>query len=128
MFDRKTRTNSIYNLFTLGCLKEVYVNDKLVDFLQAAKNRHKVSPGCSLYPEEDTPMMDRTRDPCRDNKCRRGQCVASTGGERYTCKCSRGYGGQYCDKKSSKSKFFLICKQNSCQASGNLLQMDLTRR
>ena len=29
-------------LFTLGCLKEVYVNDKLVDFLQAAKTRHKV--------------------------------------------------------------------------------------
>ncbi len=35
-----------------GCLKEVYVNDKLVDFLQAAKSRYKVSPGCSMYQDE----------------------------------------------------------------------------
>ena len=92
-------------MFTLGCLKEVYVNDKLVDFLQAAKNRHKVSPGCSLYPEEDRTMMDRVRDPCRENKCRRGQCEPGPGGEGYTCKCGRGYTGQYCEKKTSKSRF-----------------------
>ena len=92
-------------MFTLGCLKEVYVNDKLVDFLQAAKNRHKVSPGCSLYPDEDRTMMDRVRDPCRENKCRRGQCAPGPGGEGYTCKCGRGYTGQYCEKKTSKSRF-----------------------
>ena len=32
-----------------GCLKEVYVNDKLVDFLQAAKTRHKVRNMFTLY-------------------------------------------------------------------------------
>ena len=34
----------------------MYVNNKLVDFLQAARTRHKVSPGCQLYPEEELQM------------------------------------------------------------------------
>ena len=28
---------------------QVYINAKLVDFLQAAKSRHKVAPGCNMY-------------------------------------------------------------------------------
>ena len=100
--------NTATNLFTLGCLKEVYVNSKLVDFLQAAKTRHKVSPGCQLYPDE-LPPMDTMRDPCRDHKCKRGQCQADIGGDGYKCFCKSGYGGQYCDKRNkSKSKSLQI--------------------
>ena len=100
--------NTATNLFTLGCLKEVYVNSKLVDFLQAAKTRHKVSPGCQLYPDE-LPPMDTMRDPCRDHKCKRGQCQADIGGDGYKCLCKSGYGGQYCDKRNkSKSKSLQI--------------------
>jgi len=86
-----------------GCLKEVYVNSKLVDFLQAAKTRHKVSPGCQLYPDE-LPPMDTMRDPCRDHKCKRGQCQADIGGDGYKCLCKSGYGGQYCDKRNKSKK------------------------
>ena len=32
-----------------GCIKQVTINDKLSDFLQAAKVRHKVSPGCGGF-------------------------------------------------------------------------------
>ena len=30
-------------------IPQVYINAKLVDFLQAAKSRHKVAPGCNMY-------------------------------------------------------------------------------
>ena len=87
------------SLFILGCLKEVYVNDKLVDFLQAAKTRHKVSPGCQLYPEE-LPPMDTQTDPCKDHQCKKGECRAKETGQGYECKCKRGYKGQFCEVRS----------------------------
>ena len=99
------------NLFILGCLKEVYVNDKLVDFLQAAKNRHKVSPGCQLYPEE-LPPMDTMRDPCRGHKCAKGQCEPDKAGEGYKCLCRAGYTGKFCDQKRDKSKLTVFIKNN----------------
>ena len=46
-----------------GCLREVYINDKLVDFLQAAKQRHKVAPGCNLYQDEQP--EPEALNPCR---------------------------------------------------------------
>ena len=33
------------NVF-LGCIKEFYIDDKLIDFLQAARKRHAVDAGC----------------------------------------------------------------------------------
>ncbi len=38
-----------YLLFFSGCMGHVVINDKVVDFLQAATVRNKVSPGCSSY-------------------------------------------------------------------------------
>ena len=46
-----------------GCLKEVYINAKLVDFLQAAKSRHKVAPGCNMYQDEQP--EPEALNPCR---------------------------------------------------------------
>jgi len=74
-----------------GCLKEVYVNDKLVDFLQAAKARHKVSPGCSLYQDEQPDLTN----PCKQNKCKQGQCTPAENGT-YKCICRTGFTGDFC--------------------------------
>jgi len=87
------RNNTSFN----GCLKEVYVNDKLVDFLQAAKTRHKVSPGCSLYQDE------QPKNPCDNNKCEEGQCTPTTGGL-YRCICRKGYTGQFCDSRGKQAQ------------------------
>ena len=49
------------------------INNKLSDFLQAARVRHKVSPGCSLYQDQDD---EQKSDPCHDHKCQHaGQCL-----------------------------------------------------
>jgi len=85
-----------------GCLKEVYVNDKLVDFLQAAKTRHKVSPGCSMYQDEQD---DNPSNPCDNHRCKEGQCTASDKGG-YKCLCRAGFTGQFCEasRKGSRSR------------------------
>ena len=82
-------------------MKEVYVNNKLVDFLQAAKTRHKVTPGCSMYQDE------QPDNPCENHKCgSHGKCAAAEGAdEGYRCVCKSGYKGQFCDVKS---KFSLL--------------------
>ena len=53
------------------------INNKLSDFLQAARVRHKVSPGCSLYQDQDD---EQKSDPCHDHKCQHaGQCLGKNG-------------------------------------------------
>jgi len=79
-----------------GCLKEVYVNDKLVDFLQAAKTRHKVAPGCNMYQDEQPDILN----PCKAHQCKEGQCTPAKGSrDGYKCVCRTGYEGQYCGAK-----------------------------
>ncbi|KAI9562208.1 hypothetical protein GHT06_013173 [Daphnia sinensis] len=36
-------------------------------------------------------------DPCKDHRCRKGQCVSKKDGKNYSCKCQAGWGGKYCD-------------------------------
>ena len=36
-------------------------------------------------------------DPCKDNRCRKGECVSKKDGKNYSCKCQAGWGGKYCD-------------------------------
>ena len=80
-----------------GCIKQVVINDKLSDFLQASKVRHKVSPGCSLYQDEEPDS-----NPCDDHKCKnKGVCIATSGtnsgtNARYRCQCKGGYEGPFC--------------------------------
>jgi len=84
-----------------GCLKEVYINGKQVDFLQAAITKHKVAPGCSMYQDE----QPETWDPCANHKCQNGQCKPLKGSKSsYQCVCSPGYEGQFCQTKRQRKK------------------------
>ena len=94
-----------------GCIKQVTINDKLSDFLQAAKVRHKVSPGCSRA-QDDGSMEDD--DPCAKAKCKNGAtCIATATVNpdteaNYKCRC-RGddnYHGAFCHLKR-KSNIFI---------------------
>ena len=81
-----------------GCIKEVIINNKLSDFLQASRVRHKVSPGCSLYQDQDDEQLV---DPCQQHKCQHnGQCVAKKSQSTYECKCLHPYEGRFCELKS----------------------------
>jgi slit protein 2 len=86
-----------------GCLKEVYINAKLVDFLQAAKSRHKVAPGCNMYQDEQ-PEPELT-NPCSGHKCQEGQCTPADKGKRgYKCVCRTGYEGRFCENKRQRKR------------------------
>lgn len=83
----------------IGCIKEVVINNKLSDFLQAARVRHKVSPGCSLYQDQDDAS---STDPCHDHKClNQGQCEPIKAYGTYECKCKQPYEGKFCELKIS---------------------------
>lgn len=87
----------------IGCVKEVHVNNKLVDFLQAALTRHKVSPGCSLYQDE------QPGDPCEQHQCVHGQCLPADKeagpGQAYSCICRTGFKGQLCNEKKERKRY-----------------------
>ena len=63
------------NIF-LGCVKEVFINNKVLDLLQAANVAHKVSPGCGQYQDQgdDEQLQDATNELCLNgrHKCRNG--------------------------------------------------------
>lgn len=93
-----------------GCMKELWVNHKPVDFTNAA-HQQKVNPGCSLMQEE--PVEDRVLaddededseeeeeevDACANHQCRRGsKCVPKRHGE-YACRCRPGWSGRFCEQ------------------------------
>ncbi|CAM6031656.1 unnamed protein product, partial [Sphagnum compactum] len=86
-----------------GCFKEVWLNNKRVDFHNAIKQQ-KVNPGCSNDLESFTNALDYKQiqsqedeqvcipDTCKNN----GRCLNGT-----TCQCTKGYTGKYCDEVSS---------------------------
>lgn len=100
-----------------GCVKELYINGKLVDFLQAAMTRNKVggtlkcfrfilvtfiffwqvSPGCSAMQEEED--NEDEPNPCDREPCKHGKCKPTNGGGHpgFKCKCQNGYVGELCD-------------------------------
>ncbi|XP_055904656.1 protein slit isoform X2 [Eupeodes corollae] len=95
-----------------GCMKEVWINHKLVDFGNAARQQ-KITPGCGLlegdnlddddeesYFMHETPHTYKEVDPCENHKCRRGgRCIESSSSkEGYICKCKQGTKGRYCDQ------------------------------
>lgn len=73
----------------LGCMKEMYINHRLFDFVAAPK-QHKVTPGC---PNHDAVTID----PCQNHMCKKGKCVPVEGNH-YECQCRLGWGGPFCDQ------------------------------
>lgn len=99
-----------------GCLKELWVNHKPVDFMNAARQQ-KVTPGCSLLQEDDEEEEEQMeedeggplavaaaapaaeQDSCANNQCRRGsKCVPRSRPGEYSCRCRPGWGGRYCEQ------------------------------
>ena len=104
-------------------MKEVVINNKLVDFLQAANVRHKVSPGCSHYQDQgedqvqgESAVQER-ENPCRNgrHRCRNGaKCSMkqnlspavvpygkqpASPAESYECRCTDLFEGKFCEKR-----------------------------
>lgn len=111
-----------------GCMKEVWINHKQVDFLNAARQQ-KVTPGCALLDAEndgeveedfmqETPMILKEVtifnlvceqsvigsillsqvDPCENHQCKRGGKCIPNGRGSYSCKCKNGAKGKFCDQ------------------------------
>ncbi|XP_055372509.1 protein slit isoform X2 [Condylostylus longicornis] len=117
----------------MGCMKEVWINHKLVDFMNA-KKQQKITPGCALL-EGDTDeeeLMEAMQemhetpeekevDPCENNRCRRGsRCIPSSNTkDGYTCKCKQGTRGKYCDQAAStcrKEQVKEYYTENDCRS------------
>lgn len=97
-----------------GCMRELWVNHKQVDFTNAARQQ-KVTPGCSLLQDEEQMVEEEggrvndpveeeedddedDSDPCANNQCRHGsKCMPRKPGE-YVCKCPPGWTGKYCEQ------------------------------
>lgn len=80
-----------------GCVQKLVVNEKLVDFLQAATVRQKVSPGCSRYQDEQPETEGEIENPCKRKPCKHGDCKQIDKKPGFTCKCEHGYEGRLCD-------------------------------
>nr|XP_022908749.1 protein slit [Onthophagus taurus] len=92
-----------------GCMKEVWINHKQVDFGNAA-TQQKVSPGCaSLEQDRDDEEQDdemdgmveepQKIDPCEGNHCKHeSKCVATSREGEYACKCKPGFKGKFCEQ------------------------------
>ncbi|XP_046659132.1 protein slit isoform X2 [Homalodisca vitripennis] len=112
-----------------GCMRELWVNHKQVDFTNAARQQ-KVTPGCSLLQDEeqmveeeggradDEEEEEEDDDPCLNNQCRRGsKCVAKRPGE-YVCKCQPGWSGKYCEQAPTcrKEQTREYYSENGCRS------------
>ncbi|XP_059622611.1 protein slit [Phlebotomus argentipes] len=113
-----------------GCMKEVWINHKQVDFGNAARQQ-KVTPGCALLDPEyegevddvmqETPQILKQVDPCENHKCRRGgKCVPnSSAKDGYTCKCKGGAKGRFCEQVAStcrKEQVLEYYTENDCRS------------
>ena len=74
----------------LGCIKDVRLNGKMLDFMVARKQQ-RITPGCT---ELDDP------NPCKDHHCKKGKCIP-VGKDRYECQCRKGWSGVHCEKGKS---------------------------
>ncbi|GIY00781.1 protein slit [Caerostris extrusa] len=71
-----------------GCIKDVRLNGKLLDFMNARKQQ-RVAPGC---------MEMEDSKPCKEHLCQKGKCVPLDKSA-YECQCRKGWSGEYCDQE-----------------------------
>uniref|UniRef100_A0A8C8RK11 Slit guidance ligand 3 n=1 Tax=Pelusios castaneus TaxID=367368 RepID=A0A8C8RK11_9SAUR len=122
-----------------GCIHDVRINNELQDFKDLPQQSLGVLPGCKscnickhgicrsiektsviceCHPGWTGPLCDQEiGDPCHNNKCLHGKCTAANFA--YTCKCSEGYMGMYCDKKNDSSNPCRLwkCNHGQCKIS-----------
>ncbi|XP_060527309.1 protein slit isoform X2 [Cylas formicarius] len=95
-----------------GCMKEVWINHKPVDFGNA-KTQQKVQPGCGTVEQDKADDDERQEDemdemvgeppgpppdPCLGHRCKHdSKCLATSNGE-YMCRCRPGFRGKYCEQ------------------------------
>ena len=117
------------NIF-LGCVKEVFINNKVLDLLQAANVALKVSPGCSQYQDQgdDKQLQDATEEPCLNgrHKCRNGtKCIPKqptsianvpygnqlrpSPADLYECRCTKHFERRFRENRR-KGKFLQTLK------------------
>ncbi|CAO1438147.1 unnamed protein product, partial [Diamesa tonsa] len=111
-----------------GCMKEVWINHKQVDFVNAARQQ-KVTPGCALLDAEndgemedefvqEPPELPKEVNPCDNHQCKRGgKCVPNNKGS-YVCKCNKGTKGRYCDQATTcrKEQVHEYYTENDCRS------------
>ncbi|XP_065344323.1 protein slit [Cloeon dipterum] len=112
-----------------GCLLDIWINRKPVDFGNAAR-MHKITPGCaSLQDSFEVSGLEEPRAqpedllkakkssfermaaklgssgaPCDAHRCRHGKCVpprSSAQQPAYSCICDKGWKGQFCEIPAS---------------------------
>ncbi|XP_014246205.1 protein slit isoform X2 [Cimex lectularius] len=115
-----------------GCMRELWVNHKLVDFTNAERQQ-KVTPGCSTMldeeemveedgeirdPEDEEEDVVEEKDPCMKNNCKHGSKCVPKNPTDYICKCLPGWSGKYCEqaptcRKEQTREFYV---ENGCRS------------
>lgn len=82
-----------------------------------AKRQQGIVPGCAAIQGEEperqsgkdasaaqiqptfiSKIVKETKDVCKDHRCKNGRCLPSKNGKDYTCRCTPGFGGRFCEE------------------------------
>ncbi|GFT66347.1 protein slit [Trichonephila clavipes] len=91
-----------------GCIKDVRLNGKLLDFMNARKQQ-RVAPGCSELEDNK---------PCKEHLCKKGKCVPLDKSS-YECQCRKGWSGEHCDQAPTcqKEQYREYLEENGCRSN-----------
>merc|ERR1719347_1451971 len=130
-----------------GCIINFFMDEKMIDFLQAAHTKTGILSGCfqrhlhgtindvqqskpTIIQRKKTNEKKPRKKGCKANKCRRTgtrKCLPK-GRKDYKCKCRRGYAGRYCERvptcRRKKTRSYL--EENGC-TSRKLLSQKLCK-
>ncbi|MCL4144942.1 UNVERIFIED_CONTAM: hypothetical protein GTU68_026117 [Idotea baltica] len=98
----------------IGCLNQLILNGKVQDLAKSEK-QNKVVPGCGeseqhdqgqpneVTPKEKSSLKKKaSSDICDGNKCENGKCHPRKDKKSYRCRCKKGFGGKFCNKRKEK--------------------------
>jgi hypothetical protein len=85
-----------------------------------AKRQQGIVPGCAAIQGEEperqqqsgikdttaaqiqssfiSKIVKEIKDVCKDHRCKNGRCIPSKNGKEYTCRCTPGFGGRFCEE------------------------------